>query len=58
MWIRVTSQSEADRWVSLTEIDHTNFIEAGLFNPEPGHEQHERLEENRSRLAQLGITAS
>jgi phenylpyruvate tautomerase PptA (4-oxalocrotonate tautomerase family) len=57
IWTRVTGQSEADLWVSLTEIDHTNVIEAGLFVPEPGHER-EWFEENRVRLAELGITAA
>ena len=57
MWIRVTGQSEADLWVSLTEIDHTNVLEAGLFFPEPGHD-HDWFEENRARLAELGITSA
>ena len=56
MWTRLTSQAEADLWVSLTEIDHTNLREAGLFFPEPNHE-HEWFGENRARLAELGIAA-
>lgn len=56
MWTRITGQSEADLWVSLTEIDHTNLMEAGFFFPEPSDEP-EWIEENRGRLAELGITA-
>jgi phenylpyruvate tautomerase PptA (4-oxalocrotonate tautomerase family) len=56
IWKRNTGQSEADLWVSLTEIDHRNLMEAGSFIPAPGHE-HEWFEETRSRLAELGITA-
>jgi phenylpyruvate tautomerase PptA (4-oxalocrotonate tautomerase family) len=55
MWTRVTGQSEADLWVSLIEIDPTNLMEAGLFFPEPSREP-EWLEENRARLAELGLT--
>jgi phenylpyruvate tautomerase PptA (4-oxalocrotonate tautomerase family) len=57
MWTRVTGQPEADLWVSVTEIDHTNVREAGLFFPEPGRDR-EWFEENRARLAELGITAA
>jgi phenylpyruvate tautomerase PptA (4-oxalocrotonate tautomerase family) len=57
VWTRVTGQSEADLWISLTEIDHTNVMAGGLFIPEPGHER-EWFEENRVRLAELGITAA
>jgi phenylpyruvate tautomerase PptA (4-oxalocrotonate tautomerase family) len=56
IWTRNTGQSEADLWISLTEIDHTNVMEAGSFIPAPGHED-EWFEENRSRLAELGIAA-
>ena len=49
IWTRATGQSEADLWISVTEVDHTMFI------PEPGHE-HEWFEENRARLAESGIT--
>jgi phenylpyruvate tautomerase PptA (4-oxalocrotonate tautomerase family) len=56
IWTRNSGQSEADLWISLTEIDHTNVMEAGSFIPEPGHED-EWFEENRSRLAELGMTA-
>jgi phenylpyruvate tautomerase PptA (4-oxalocrotonate tautomerase family) len=54
IWTRNSGQSEADLWISVTEIDHTNVMDAGLFIPEPGHE-HEWFEENRARLAELGI---
>lgn len=57
MWTRIAGQSEADLWVSLNEIDHTNLMEAGLFFPEPGHD-HEWFEENRAKLAELGIRAA
>lgn len=56
MWTRITGQSEAELWISLTETDHTNIMEAGSLVPEPGHE-HEWFAENRARLAGLGITA-
>ena len=56
IWTRNTGQSEADLWISLTEIDHTNVMEAGSFIPAPGHEK-DWFEENRSRLAELGISA-
>lgn len=39
-----------------TESDPANAIEAGLILPEPGHEQ-EWFDENRVRLAELGVTA-
>jgi phenylpyruvate tautomerase PptA (4-oxalocrotonate tautomerase family) len=57
IWTRNSGQPEADLWISVTEIDPTNVIEAGLFIPEPGHE-HEWLAENREKLADLGITAA
>jgi phenylpyruvate tautomerase PptA (4-oxalocrotonate tautomerase family) len=57
IWTRNSGQPEADLWISVTEIDPTNVIEAGLFIPAPGHE-HEWLEENREKLAELGITAA
>jgi phenylpyruvate tautomerase PptA (4-oxalocrotonate tautomerase family) len=57
IWTRNSGQPEADLWISVTEIDPTNVMEAGLFIPEPGHEA-EWFEENRSRLAELGITAA
>jgi len=56
IWTRATGQPEADLWISVTEVDHTNLMDAGLFIPEPGHE-HEWFEENRARLAELGIAA-
>ena len=55
IWTRATGQSEADLWISVTEVDHTNVMDAGMFIPEPGHE-HEWFEENRARLAESGIT--
>lgn len=57
IWTRNSGQPEADLWISVTEIDPTNVLEAGLFIPEPGHEA-EWLEENRERLVELGITAA
>src|SRR6201985_3349691 len=57
IWIRNAGQPEAELWISVTEIDPTNVIDAGLFIPEPGHER-EWLEENRDRLAELGIRAA
>jgi phenylpyruvate tautomerase PptA (4-oxalocrotonate tautomerase family) len=57
VWTRITGQPEADLWISLTEIDHTNLMEAGLFFPEPSHDR-EWFEENRARLAELGIAAT
>ena len=56
MWIRVTGQSEAELLVALNEADPANVMEAGLILPEPGHEQ-EWFDENRARLAELGLTA-
>jgi phenylpyruvate tautomerase PptA (4-oxalocrotonate tautomerase family) len=56
MWTRVTGQSEAELVVGLTEVDPANVMEAGLILPEPGHEQ-EWFNENRARLAELGVTA-
>jgi phenylpyruvate tautomerase PptA (4-oxalocrotonate tautomerase family) len=56
-WTRNTGQPEAHLWVSLTEIDHANLMKAGLIFPEPGHD-HEWFEENRARLAELGVTAT
>jgi phenylpyruvate tautomerase PptA (4-oxalocrotonate tautomerase family) len=56
MWTRVTGQSEAELLVVLAEADPANAMEAGLILPEPGREQ-QWLEENRTRLAQLGVTA-
>src|SRR5262249_45951431 len=54
IWTRNSGQSDDDLWISVTEIDHTNVMDDGLFIPEPGHER-EWFDENRSRLAQLGI---
>lgn len=56
IWTRNSGQSDADLWISVTEVDPTNVMDAGLFIPEPGHER-EWFEENRARLAELGIAA-
>ena len=56
MWTRITGQSEAEFLVAPTESDPANVMEAGLILPEPGHEQ-EWFDENRARLAELGLTA-
>jgi phenylpyruvate tautomerase PptA (4-oxalocrotonate tautomerase family) len=56
MWTRVTGQSEAEFLVALNAADPANVMEAGLILPEPGHEQ-EWFDENRARLAELGVTA-
>ena len=57
IWTRNSGQPEADLWISVTEIDPTNVMDAGLFIAEPGRER-EWLEENRDRLAELGVTAA
>lgn len=57
IWARNSGQPVADLWISVTEIDPTNVLEAGLPIPAPGHER-EWLEENLERLAELGITAA
>jgi phenylpyruvate tautomerase PptA (4-oxalocrotonate tautomerase family) len=57
IWTRNSGQPEADLWISVTEIDPTNVMDAGLFIPAPGHER-EWLEENREKLAELGIAAA
>jgi phenylpyruvate tautomerase PptA (4-oxalocrotonate tautomerase family) len=57
MWTRITGQPEAELWISLTETDHTNIMEAGSLIPAPGHE-HEWFDENRARLADSGTAAS
>jgi phenylpyruvate tautomerase PptA (4-oxalocrotonate tautomerase family) len=57
IWTRNSGQPEAELWISVTEIDPTNVLEAGLFIPAPGHE-HEWLEENREKLAESGIAAA
>ena len=54
IWTRNSGQPEADLWISITEVDPTNVMDAGLFIPESGHER-EWFEENRSRLTELGI---
>jgi phenylpyruvate tautomerase PptA (4-oxalocrotonate tautomerase family) len=57
IWTRNSGQPEADLWISVTEIDPTNVLEAGLFMPAPGQER-AWFEENHDRLAELGITAA
>jgi phenylpyruvate tautomerase PptA (4-oxalocrotonate tautomerase family) len=57
IWTRNSGQSEAELWISVTEIDPTNVIDAGLFIPESGHER-EWLAENHDKLAELDITAA
>jgi phenylpyruvate tautomerase PptA (4-oxalocrotonate tautomerase family) len=57
IWTRNSGQREADLWISVTEIDPTNILESGLPIPKAGHER-EWFEENRDRLAELGITAA
>ena len=57
IWTRNSGQPEADLWISTTEIDPTNILESGLPIPEAGHER-EWFDENRDRLAELGITAA
>jgi hypothetical protein len=51
MWTRITGQSVAELWISMTETDHTNIMEAGSLIPAPGHE-HEWFEENGTGLAE------
>ena len=57
IWTRNSGQPEADLWISVTEADPTNVMDAGMFIPESGHEK-EWLEENREKLAALGVTAA
>ena len=57
IWTRNSGQPEADLWISVTEIDPANVLDAGMFIPEAGHER-EWLDENRDRLAELGIRAA
>ncbi|OBI42650.1 tautomerase family protein [Mycobacterium colombiense] len=56
IWTRNSGQQEADLWISVNEIDYTNVMDAGLFIPGPGRER-EWFEENRTRLAELGISS-
>jgi phenylpyruvate tautomerase PptA (4-oxalocrotonate tautomerase family) len=51
MWTRITGQPVAELWISMTETDHTNIMEAGSLIPAPGHE-HEWFEENGTALAE------
>ncbi len=57
IWTRNSGQPEAKLWISVTEVDPANVMDAGLFIAEPGRER-EWLEENHDRLAELGITAA
>jgi phenylpyruvate tautomerase PptA (4-oxalocrotonate tautomerase family) len=52
MWTRITGQSEAELWISMTETDHTNVMQAGSLIPAPGHEN-EWSDENPVKLANL-----
>lgn len=52
MWTRITGQPEAELWISVTETDHTNAMEAGSLIPAPGYE-HQWFAENQIRLAEL-----
>ncbi|OBJ94529.1 tautomerase family protein [Mycobacterium sp. 1245852.3] len=56
IWTRNSGQPEADLWISIAEVDPTNVMDAGLFIPASGHER-EWLEQNRTRLAELGIAS-
>ncbi|MGE0217055.1 tautomerase family protein [Mycolicibacterium sp.] len=56
MWVQITGQSEAELVVALAEVDPRMALEAGLFMPEPGHEE-EWFEEHHARLAELGVQA-
>ena len=56
MWTRITGQPEAELWISVTETDHTNVMEAGSLIPAPGNE-HEWFEENSAGLAESGSRA-
>jgi phenylpyruvate tautomerase PptA (4-oxalocrotonate tautomerase family) len=55
IWTSATGQSEDDLWISVVETDHSNVTDAGLSIPGNGQEQ-QWFEENRPRLAELGIT--
>jgi phenylpyruvate tautomerase PptA (4-oxalocrotonate tautomerase family) len=57
IWTRNSGQPEAELWISVTEVDPTYVMDAGLPIPEPGREG-EWFEENRERLADLGIAAA
>jgi phenylpyruvate tautomerase PptA (4-oxalocrotonate tautomerase family) len=52
MWTRITGQPQAELWISVTETDHTNAMEAGSLIPAPGHEN-VWFDENPVRLANL-----
>lgn len=56
IWTRNSGQPEADLWISIAEVDPTNVMDAGFFIPASGHER-EWLEQNRTRLAELGIAS-
>jgi phenylpyruvate tautomerase PptA (4-oxalocrotonate tautomerase family) len=55
MWTRLTGQSEGELLISLWESPPENVMEAGLIFPALGQEER-WFEENRARLAELGIT--
>jgi hypothetical protein len=54
MWIRLTSQSEAELIVGLRETPAENTTQAGLIFAEPGHEQ-QWFDENRAKLTEFGL---
>ena len=56
MWTRITGQSVAEFLVAIREAEPANAMEAGLVLPEPGREE-QWFNENRARLAELGVTA-
>ena len=56
MWVRITGQSEVHLLVGLLEVDPAMALEAGLFMPEPGHEE-SWFERHRATLEKLGVAA-
>ena len=56
MWVRITGQSEIHLLVGLSEVDPAMALEAGLFMPEPGHEE-SWFERHRATLEKLGVAA-
>ena len=54
MWIRLTSQSEAELIVGLKETPAENATQAGLIFAEPGVE-HQWFDENHAKLSEFGL---
>ena len=54
MWTRLTSQSEAELIVGLTETPAENATQAGLIFAEPDHEQ-QWFDENQAKLTEFGL---